>query len=92
MDPTLLAIGGVVALALVFVLVNRRVGWIKFDALKGIFSASTRGEGANITRAKSRKGAIIATDETGSGANIKDVEAEEDIRADVKGGGSSPKP
>jgi len=56
--------------------------WYFWDKISAwVFGSPNGAPGARIERAKSRRGNILADDKTGSGASIREVEAEYDITA-----------
>lgn len=84
-----LVVGTVVVVLLIGVL-SKGLGWIRVDFLKGRVSAKGKSEGATITNVVSKRGNVVASDESGTKADVSHVEADGDIRAEVKAP-SSPK-
>jgi len=80
---TLLVVGGTIVLVVVVLAIGARIGVIRFDLLRGKFTATTRGSGATIENAVSKQGAVVASDATGTKAEIRQVVAKGDIRAEV---------
>jgi hypothetical protein len=68
---------------LAIVLFTKPGRWLRVRLLGAEVSSGEAG--ATVKNVKSRKGAVVARDESGTKASVENAEAEKDVRAEVTG-------